>query len=101
MFVNIPSTIAEIQQYFISIYTPIFSTSLVCACFKYEFMYFSIAIILNSFFRFTLSVQILAEFVLRLFEPFQSNFSIKFWSKLLTVLSILMEMVCLFMFQIF
>jgi hypothetical protein len=31
MFVNIPSRIVEIQQYFIAILTPIFSTFLVCA----------------------------------------------------------------------
>ena len=59
-----------------------------CACFKYEFMY--LAVILKSFFR--LNVEILAEFVFRLFE---SSFSIKF-----EFFSI-MEMVCLFMFRIF
>ena len=65
MFVNIPSRIVEIQQYF----TPIFSTSLVCACCKYEFM--CLADILRSFFR--LNVEILAEFVFILFEPFLSR----------------------------
>jgi hypothetical protein len=50
--------------------TPIFSTSLVCACFNYEFMY--LAVILKSFFR--LNVEILAEFVFRLFEPFSVEF---------------------------
>jgi hypothetical protein len=46
----------------------------VCACFKYEFMYLAIK---EVFFR--LNVDILAEFVFRLFQPFKpSQFSIKF-----------------------
>jgi hypothetical protein len=65
MFVNILSRIVEIQQYFVAIYRYFF-TSLVCACFKYEFVF--LAVILKSFFR--LNVEILAEFVFRLFEPF-------------------------------
>jgi hypothetical protein len=55
----------EIQQHF-KLFTPIFSTSLVFACFKYEFVY--LAVILKSFFR--LNVEILTEFVFHLFEPF-------------------------------
>jgi hypothetical protein len=57
---------AESLKFNNTLFTPIFSISLVCACFKYEFMY--LAIILKSFYR--LNVEILAKFVFRFFEPF-------------------------------
>ena len=68
MFVNIPSRIVEIQQYFVAIYPYFLNlfSHLVCACFKYEFMYLDV--ILKSFFSF--KCEILAEFVFRLFEHF-------------------------------
>jgi hypothetical protein len=54
MFVNIPSRIVEIQQYFVAIYLYFLNlfSHLVCACFKYEFMYLDVILkaLCNEFF---------------------------------------------------
>jgi hypothetical protein len=76
MFVNIPSRIVEIQQYFVAIYPYFLNlfSHLMCACFKYEFMYLDV--ILKSFFR--LNVRFWPSLFFAFSSIFKSSLSIKF-----------------------
>jgi hypothetical protein len=66
MFVNIPSRIVEIQQYFVAIYPYFLNFFSVCLI-SVRVHVFSCHL-KSCFFR--LNVEILTEFVFRLFEPF-------------------------------